>query len=896
MKQTEAELQRLFHSRLVEIMDSNGYHDGDFTETDVAKVMVANGLMDVPSGDPLVALATELKSEMCSIFHSNMRRMSNNVIDPEFLAGIASDPIVIDSIIDLSRGRVRSGDSSEVSTPFEDIAKVLRGFSLTEYFNRPAADEDEDTDSNDGYEDEVTPSDAPDAPSTADANANLSDDAGLGYDDTTAPANYPTRGRKRRTRNRGKANSKSKDEVALAQAVPPPPAPVLASAPASVSALEATSVDAATPKVTRGQRRRMRRAIHKDVVVANGDSVPEDVVPPNTGAPASNACSSAALSGDTVSSAETPAEKLVQVGHVYGRTPEGLLTRFPMMGPPSPPGARPPSPGTKLSKIVSAGPAKQSPVRASTAAAEERPLADVEPVCPLASAPVVSIPAAGTLAIDTPAIGASTAGAPVTATSLVDALAASGLKRAAGPTKTLWSSDAIEEQRRVREFWLSLGDAERQSLILAEKKVVQSRVREHQNFSCSCNVCSRKREAIENELDCLYDCYHEELKENARKEKMRSVVRAAEMKARTIVMSSVKAIADSLISKAAIDTQNCNKEVVLKNIVECLRGSNTADNLPYIKGQETLSELGFAVHTAALSASDSVMAKIASVVRYLDEGSSYTKAIEDAGLSVKDGDKELTTVNKAAAAIKEWTDGIFAYQREFGREPTPCEDSDDEESFNNNDLFYTESMLDTIDTFPTDGKKFFDMMEQLAEYRMRREDAFLDGLDESETGDDGSVAQDDGVAATHAWSRKPRRQPRSQRRCPDCQGEIGAGEEPQPLSDSEYRVARYAGTKRPRSESRGGERSFGRNSAKGQFDNIGIEYVDHPDDVLPMGNPNHSGSLNPSYDEEGEDDDDDYDDVFYDVYFEYDDIDDTDDDYDDLDPEGADKNAEEGRR
>ncbi|KAJ1662927.1 hypothetical protein GGF38_003262, partial [Coemansia sp. RSA 25] len=136
------------------IMDSNGYHDGDFTETDVAKVMVANGLMDVPSGDPLVALATELKSEMCSIFHSNMRRMSNNVIDPEFLAGIASDPIVIDSIIDLSRGRVRSGDSSEVSTPFEDIAKVLRGFSLTEYFNRPAADEDEDTDSNDGYEDE----------------------------------------------------------------------------------------------------------------------------------------------------------------------------------------------------------------------------------------------------------------------------------------------------------------------------------------------------------------------------------------------------------------------------------------------------------------------------------------------------------------------------------------------------------------------------------------------------------------------------------------------------------------------------------------------------------------------------------------------------------------------
>ncbi|KAJ2747873.1 Stress response protein nst1 [Coemansia sp. BCRC 34301] len=900
MKQTEAELQRLFHSRLVELMDSNGYHDGDFTETDVANVMVANGFMSAPSDDPLVALATELKSEMCSIFHSNMRRMSNSVIDPELLAGIASDPIVIDSIIDLSRGHVRSGDSSDATAPFEDIAKVLRSFSLTEYFNNSAANEDNDTDSNDEYEDEVTPCNAPDVPLTAKVGVTLADDVGVGIDDTTA--NYPRRAR-RRARNRGK--TKSQDAAFLAPAYVPAPDPpsVLAPAPVSEARAEAEPVDPAAPKITRGQRRRMRRAVRKDATIANGDSVSEDVVASDPCAPAFGAYSSVTLLNAAASSTETSADKLVQVGHVYGRTPEGQLTRFPMMGPPPLPGACPPSPESKHSRIVSVGPAKPMPARVSTTSVEGSPVADVKP-----ARPPTSVPAASASVAETPAVAALTAptsiaGAPVTTAPLVDAPGISGPKRAAQPTKTLWSSDAIEEKRRVREFWLSLGDAERQSLIVAEKKVVQARVREHQNFSCSCNVCSRKREAIESELDCLYDCYHEELKENARKEKMRSVVRAAEMKARSIVMSSVKAIADSLISKAAIDTNNCSKEVVLKNIIECLRGSNMTDNLPYIEGQGAVCELGTAVHTAALSASDSVMAKIASVVRYLDEESSYTKVIEDTGPSAKEGDKELTTVNKAAAAIKEWTDGIFAYQREFGREPTPCEDSDDEGSFNNNDLFYTENMLGTTDTFPTDSKKFFDMMEQLAEYRMRREDAFLDSLDEPEAGDDRIAALEDGSATRHAWSRKPKRQPRSQRRCPDCQGEIGAAEEPQTFSDSEYRVSRYAGTKRPRSESRGGEQSFGRNPAKAQFDDIGIEYVDHPDNLLLADKLKNSSGPSPPYDEEDDDDyedeDDDGDDDEEDdddLDLDDEDIDETDDDYDDLDPENAEKDAEEGRR
>ncbi|KAJ2489477.1 Stress response protein nst1 [Coemansia sp. RSA 2050] len=870
MRQTEAELQRLFHSRLVEIMATNGYDDGGFTELDVANVMVANGLMNTPADDPLVALATELKSEMSSIFHSNMRRMSNNVIDPEFLAGIASDPFVIDSIIDLSWGRVRGGDSSDAAPPFEGIAKVLQNFSLPEGFSYPGCGEHEDTDSNGEYEDDkVPPCEAPHIPPTVNASSSLQASKG--------------------DRGGGKADNKGKDVAAPAQRAPSLPVPEPALAPAAAPALG--SVDAATPKATRGQRRRMRKSMYRAVTEPNGNHASE--LPP-----VSDANPSVPLSGDAAATAAAAAatiatsggltgETIAPTDQIHGLNSEGLPAGFPAMGPPSLPDACFPSTELTLDKMLGVGPTQQTPVRIP--AADGGSKVDIESVNPTTSAPPVAIPVAST-----PTANRAIANAPAT----------SGSKRAVESTKTLWSSDAIEEQRRVREFWLSLGAAERQSLIGAEKKVVQARVREHQNFSCSCNVCSRKREAIENELNCLYDSYHEELKENVRKANMRSLIRAAEKKARSIIESSIGAFAKSLISKAAIDSQNCTKDVLCKNIIEHLRAGKTVEAPANCPEFESLNELEAAVYTAAMSASDGVLTKIASVVRYLDQGSSYSKAIEDAGLLFKSSDKELATIRKAAVAIKEWTDGSSAYRREFGTEPFLSDEEGDEDVVNNNDLFYTENMLDSIDTFPTDGKKFFDMMEQLAEYRMRREDAFLDVLEEAVAADDDSAAHENGGgsnAATHAWNRKPLRQSRSQRRCPDCQGDIGEGEseDRQNYSDSEYHVARYAGTKRPRSESRGGDR------AKVQFDDVSIEYVNNPNDALSKGKAGFDGGMGPSYDDEEDDDDDGYEDEDDendddedddDLDDDDDDIDDTDDDYDDLDPENAERDAEEGRK
>ncbi|KAF0513788.1 stress response protein nst1 [Gigaspora margarita] len=52
------------------------------------------------------------------------------------------------------------------------------------------------------------------------------------------------------------------------------------------------------------------------------------------------------------------------------------------------------------------------------------------------------------------------------------------------------------------------GEEERRSLV---KEDVIKKMKEQQKHSCSCSVCGRKRTAIEEELETLYDAYYEEL-------------------------------------------------------------------------------------------------------------------------------------------------------------------------------------------------------------------------------------------------------------------------------------------------------------------------------------------------------------------------------------------------
>jgi hypothetical protein len=90
------------------------------------------------------------------------------------------------------------------------------------------------------------------------------------------------------------------------------------------------------------------------------------------------------------------------------------------------------------------------------------------------------------------------------------------LPRGPGISKEkIWNTSSQEERERIKEFWLSLGEEERKSLVKVEKDAVLKKMKEQQKHSCSCTVCGRKRTAIEEELEVLYDAYYEELEQYA---------------------------------------------------------------------------------------------------------------------------------------------------------------------------------------------------------------------------------------------------------------------------------------------------------------------------------------------------------------------------------------------
>lgn len=78
----------------------------------------------------------------------------------------------------------------------------------------------------------------------------------------------------------------------------------------------------------------------------------------------------------------------------------------------------------------------------------------------------------------------------------------------------IWgNADYTEERQRIREFWLQLTEEERRSLVKVEKETVLRKMKEQQRHSCNCSVCGKKRTAIEDELEVLYDAYYEELEQ-----------------------------------------------------------------------------------------------------------------------------------------------------------------------------------------------------------------------------------------------------------------------------------------------------------------------------------------------------------------------------------------------
>ncbi len=79
----------------------------------------------------------------------------------------------------------------------------------------------------------------------------------------------------------------------------------------------------------------------------------------------------------------------------------------------------------------------------------------------------------------------------------------------------IWNTSTQAERQNIKQFWLDLGEDDRRSLVKVEKEAVLRKMKEQQKHSCSCSVCGRKRTAIEEELEVLYDAYYEELEQFA---------------------------------------------------------------------------------------------------------------------------------------------------------------------------------------------------------------------------------------------------------------------------------------------------------------------------------------------------------------------------------------------
>ncbi|KAL9108314.1 MAG: hypothetical protein Q9227_006912 [Pyrenula ochraceoflavens] len=79
----------------------------------------------------------------------------------------------------------------------------------------------------------------------------------------------------------------------------------------------------------------------------------------------------------------------------------------------------------------------------------------------------------------------------------------------------IWNTSTQAERENIKQFWLGLGEDDRRSLVKVEKEAVLQKMKEQQKHSCSCTVCGRKRTAIEEELEALYDSYYVELEQYA---------------------------------------------------------------------------------------------------------------------------------------------------------------------------------------------------------------------------------------------------------------------------------------------------------------------------------------------------------------------------------------------
>jgi hypothetical protein len=81
-----------------------------------------------------------------------------------------------------------------------------------------------------------------------------------------------------------------------------------------------------------------------------------------------------------------------------------------------------------------------------------------------------------------------------------------------------WRITTVEERICVRNFWTSVDERSRKHMVKMETEGVLRKLKDQLRHSCTCSICGRKRLAIEEELEQLYEAYAHELDAFAQRE------------------------------------------------------------------------------------------------------------------------------------------------------------------------------------------------------------------------------------------------------------------------------------------------------------------------------------------------------------------------------------------
>ncbi|KAJ2677838.1 Stress response protein nst1 [Coemansia spiralis] len=742
MRRTEADLQRLVYSRLVSIMAGHGFKENTFTEDDMADVMVARGLMKTSSGDPVLALASELKEELTEIIYTNMRQILSSAFESGELTKMASEFTDEDRRGDAECDFWNSDEDTDASPRSKSIMRLIKS-EMLKGSTKGIATMTIEADLR-----ESASQDLPAATGSKGADAPID-----------ASVNAASAQKKKKKKNKKK---KSKSKVAQVEE--------------EDDAAEATKAD------------------QPSLCIANSE--------------------------DAAAGAECTAS-----------SPKQLSKMAPQKSP---------LPAVKQED--------------STPASE--------------SYTPFSLKWYRDVVLNWDSSGKS----PAPASSFSGSYAS---KRADNPGMEV-PKDYVDEQKGLRKFWLYMHDSNRQALWLLEKHIVTCRVREHPNFSCPCNVCTRKRQAIELELESLYEFYFKCVEKSTRRAQLQELINLSD--------DNIRLSLNSLFDKATK--------------VFSRRHSNSSKEEKIEIYRKVFTDFSKAIKTSKLQ-SPSIQTPL-STVDCLKEGE-QTQPQEDAGSTTRayTADMIFSLIDQNAPIFDDVALDVLG----FGE--IPFDWNDPSQPFNNSDIFYTDSMLDIIETYPKESKKLFDRLERLAEYRMREEDAVIfdeddddddnDDDDEDYDGYERDAGNDNPYRHNTSSVQEPTQHSKTTRQpslCPECHGHISEHEDQQPYSDAEDRaVTNHGSRKRARSQ------SSARNNRLVTYENkesgaVGYELGEDLDDEDMddeyiedyVGDSDSDGDLCCDMDDDEDDEDDD-------IH-----CDETDDDLDDMDPEAAESEAEETRK